>query len=103
LKTVQTEAYIPAFSKAVGTTVRIRGLKIYIKVPKNIYMIFGTKSNMKLLFQEHLKYKDRKYHKFWVVIPNKIIDELQWKAGVKLEAEVNEEKLIIKKGRNEKN
>ncbi len=61
-------------------------------------MIFGTKIQMKLLFQEHLKYKDKKYHKYWIVIPNKIIDRLQWRTGAKLEAEVREDKLIIKQG-----
>lgn len=51
---------------------------------------------MKLLYQEHLEYRGKKYHKFWTVIPNRIINELNWKAGKKLEAEVKEGVLIIK-------
>ena len=52
---------------------------------------------MRLLSQKHSEYKDKQYHKFWVVIPNKIIEKLGWKEGQDLEAEVKGDKLIIEK------
>ena len=52
---------------------------------------------MKLLSQEHSEYKGKHYHKFWVVIPNKLIEKLGWKSGEDLEAEVKKDKLIIEK------
>ncbi len=52
---------------------------------------------MRLIGQKHSEYKGKDYHKFWVVIPNKLIEKLGWKAGEELEAEVKKDKLIIEK------
>lgn len=51
---------------------------------------------MRLLSQKHSEYKGKKYHKFWVVIPNKIIDQLGWKSGEELGVDIKENKLLIK-------
>lgn len=51
---------------------------------------------MKLVKQHTRKYGDKDYYKFFVVIPQKIIEELGWKGGEDLEAEVKDKKLIIK-------
>lgn len=53
---------------------------------------------MRLLSQISREYKDTKYEKFWVVIPTGIIEELNWKKGQELKAEVKDKKLIIIKG-----
>ena len=55
---------------------------------------------MRLISQKHAQYEGKDYHKFWVVIPNKIIEKLGWKAGEELEAEVKKDKLIIEKDWN---
>lgn len=52
---------------------------------------------MKLLGQVSRKYKDQEYKKFWVVIPNKLIEKLGWKEGEELEADVKGDKLVIEK------
>ena len=52
---------------------------------------------MRLIGQKHSEYHGKAYHKFWVVIPNKIIEKLGWKAGEELEAEIKKDKLIIEK------
>lgn len=52
---------------------------------------------MRLLSQKHSEYKGKKYEKFWVVIPAKIIEKLGWKRGQDLEAEVKRDKLVIEK------
>ena len=52
---------------------------------------------MRLLSQTSRKYKDTEYKKFWIVIPNKLIEKLGWKTGIELEAEVKGKKLIIEK------
>jgi len=52
---------------------------------------------MRLLSQKSREYKDKSYYKFWVVIPNKIIDKLGWKRGDELETEVKGDKLLIEK------
>ena len=52
---------------------------------------------MKLISQKHSEYKGKQYHKFWVVIPNTIIEKLGWKAGQNLEGEVKGDKLVIEK------
>jgi len=52
---------------------------------------------MRLLSQTSRKYKDTKYKKYWVVIPNKLIEKLDWKTGEELEAETKGNKLIIEK------
>ncbi len=50
---------------------------------------------MRLLSQISREYNGKKYEKFWVVIPNKLIEKLGWKKGQELEAEVKGDKLII--------
>jgi len=52
---------------------------------------------MKLISQKHSQYKGKDYHKFWIVIPNKIIERLGWKAGTELNADLKGKKLIIEK------
>ena len=52
---------------------------------------------MRLLSQTSREYKGTKYQKFWVVIPNKLIEKLGWKTGEDLEAEIKGDKLIIEK------
>ena len=44
-----------------------------------------------------VKYKDKEYHKYWVVIPNKLVEKLGWKKGEELEAETKGDKLIIER------
>ena len=53
--------------------------------------------SMRLIQQEHSKYKRKKYHKSWVVIPQKIVDRLGWKKGDELGSQVKGDKLIIEK------
>lgn len=50
---------------------------------------------MRLIENVTRKYKDKEYKKYSVVIPNKLIEELNWKAGTELEASVKNNKLII--------
>lgn len=52
---------------------------------------------MKLQSQVSRKVGDTEYLKSWVVIPNKLLEKLKWKSGQKLEAEVKDGRLIIKK------
>lgn len=52
---------------------------------------------MKLLSQKSREYKGKEYLKHWIVIPNKLIEKLGWKAGQELEANVKEKKLVIEK------
>jgi bifunctional DNA-binding transcriptional regulator/antitoxin component of YhaV-PrlF toxin-antitoxin module len=52
---------------------------------------------MKLQSQVSRKVGDKEYDKFWVVIPQKILELLKWKSGQELEPEVKDGKLIIKK------
>lgn len=52
---------------------------------------------MKLIQQGHSEYKEKKYHKSWVVIPQKIIEKLGWKKGDDLEPNVEGKKLVIKR------
>jgi len=53
---------------------------------------------MRLQSQVSRKYGDTEYLKFWVVIPNKLLEKLKWKTGQELEGEIREDRLIIKKG-----
>lgn len=53
---------------------------------------------MRLLSQVSREYKDKKYEKFWIVIPTGIIEELNWKKGQELKAEVKDKKLLVTKG-----
>lgn len=52
---------------------------------------------MRLLSQISREYEGKKYEKFWVVIPSKIIKKLGWKRGQELEADIKGDKLIIEK------
>ncbi len=52
---------------------------------------------MRLIQQEHSKYKGKKYYKSWVVIPNKLLERLGWKKGEELEAKVKGRQLVIEK------
>lgn len=52
---------------------------------------------MKLQSQISRKYKNTEYKKFWIIIPDKILKELGWKTGEKLEPKIKERELIIKK------
>ncbi len=52
---------------------------------------------MKLLSQKSREHKGKEYHKYWVVIPNKIIEKLDWEKGEDLEAYTEKGRLIIKK------
>lgn len=52
---------------------------------------------MRLLSQISREYKEQKYEKFWIVIPNDLVKKLGWKKGEDLEAEVKGDKLIIEK------
>lgn len=58
---------------------------------------------MQLQSQVSRKYGDTEYKKFWVVIPSKLLELLKWKSGQKLEGEVKEGKLIIKKEKKNEN
>ena len=42
----------------------------------------------------------KRYHKYVIVLPPKIIKKLNWKTGQKLEADVKDKKLVIKKRKN---
>lgn len=52
---------------------------------------------MRLLSQKSREYKGKPYHKFWVIIPNTLIEKLGWKTGDELEAETKNDKLMIEK------
>ena len=52
---------------------------------------------MKLQAKTSRVYKNKEYFKNWVVIPNKIIDELGWKNGEDLKAEIKDGKIVIEK------
>ncbi len=43
------------------------------------------------------KVGDKEYAKYVIVIPSKLVEELGWKVGGELEAEVKKGKLIIEK------
>ena len=52
-----------------------------------------------MILQKQLsrKYKGKEYAKYVIVLAQKVIDELKWKDGEELEAQVKDNKLIIKK------
>lgn len=54
---------------------------------------------MKLQSQVSRKVGDTEYIKSWFVVPNKILEDLKWKSGQELKAEVKDGKLIISKGK----
>lgn len=43
------------------------------------------------------EYEGKKYEKFWVVIPSKIIEKLKWKKGQPLKVEEKNNKITIEK------
>ncbi len=51
---------------------------------------------MKLQSQISRVHKDKEYRKHWVVIPNEIVKELNWKTGNELEAKIERDVLRIK-------
>jgi len=53
---------------------------------------------MKLQKQLSRKVRDVEYAKWVLVIPLNVLEELKWKEGQELEAEIKENKLFIKKG-----
>lgn len=52
---------------------------------------------MKLQSQVSRKVGDTEYEKYWVVIPQKLLEILKWKSGQELKAEVKGDKLVIEK------
>ncbi|MDO8623439.1 MAG: AbrB/MazE/SpoVT family DNA-binding domain-containing protein [archaeon] len=52
---------------------------------------------MKLQTQVSRKVGNTEYEKSWVVIPQKILEDLGWKTGQELKAEIKDKKLIIEK------
>ena len=52
---------------------------------------------MRLIENKTNRYKDTQYKKYSVVIPNKIIKELNWENVKDLKCEVKNQKLIIEK------
>jgi AbrB family looped-hinge helix DNA binding protein len=52
---------------------------------------------MKLLSQISSKYKEKKYSKFWVIIPKKAIRDLGWQRGDSLGITIKDGNLIIRK------
>ncbi len=52
---------------------------------------------MKLSSHISRKYKNNSYRKFWVIIPRKILENLGWKTGQELKANVKNNELVINK------
>ena len=52
---------------------------------------------MRLIKQKTRDYGDKEYFKFFLVVPNKLVQELGWKGGEDLEAEVKGSKLVIER------
>ena len=52
---------------------------------------------MKLLKQKSRDYNGKPYYKYWVVIPNKLVEALGWKQGEELEVKVKDRKLVVEK------
>ena len=52
---------------------------------------------MRLLSQISREYKEKQYKKFWVIIPNSIVEKLGWKSGDELKTNVKVKKLTITK------
>lgn len=52
---------------------------------------------MKLQSQVSRKYGDTEYKKFWVVLPQKLLEKLKWKTGQELKAEAKSGKLVVDK------
>ncbi|MBS3167315.1 AbrB/MazE/SpoVT family DNA-binding domain-containing protein [Candidatus Woesearchaeota archaeon] len=54
---------------------------------------------MQLQAQISREYQGTKYEKFWIVIPSRVLEKLNWKKGQELNAEVKNDKLIIEKNK----
>ena len=52
---------------------------------------------MRLQSQISREYKGTKYEKYWIVIPNKIVEKLGWKSGIALDSEIKGDNLVIGK------
>lgn len=52
---------------------------------------------MRLLSTKSREYKGKEYRKYFIILPNKLIEKLGWKTGQDLEAEEKDNKLIIEK------
>ncbi len=52
---------------------------------------------MQLQSQISREYKGKKYEKFWIVIPTKLIAKLGWKSKQELNADLKNGKLVINK------
>jgi len=66
----------------------------YRKAYKEVrYLIY----KMRLLSQISREYKGKEYKKFWIVIPQKLIEKLGWKTGQDLDGEIKKGKLLIEK------
>ena len=74
------------------------GINSYIYSGTQIFKyILWYPKDMRLLSQKHSQYKDKEYKKFWVIIPQKIIEKLGWKEGQDLEPKVKGGILLIEK------
>ena len=56
---------------------------------------------MKLQSHISRKYKSNSYRKFWIIIPRKIIEKIDWKIGQNLKAKIKKDKLVIEKDGND--
>jgi len=52
---------------------------------------------MRLLSHTSREYKGIEYKKHWIIISNKIVEELEWKPGDDLKAKTKDKKLVIEK------
>lgn len=52
---------------------------------------------MKVKLQKHFayKYKEKKYYKHVIVIPEEAMNQLGWKAGEELEIKINDGKMVL--------
>ena len=64
---------------------------------QNTYILWVPTKTMKLSGQQHFEREGKKYEKFWITIPKKIVEKLGWKKGQELNADVKNSKLIIQK------
>ncbi len=52
---------------------------------------------MKLTSTNTREYKGKTYKKYFIILPNKLVEKLGWKTGTELEADVKKDKLIIER------
>jgi bifunctional DNA-binding transcriptional regulator/antitoxin component of YhaV-PrlF toxin-antitoxin module len=50
---------------------------------------------MKLQKQAAYKYKDKTHHKYVIIIPENIVNELGWKEGQELNIKIEGKKLVM--------